>query len=519
MSETIGQQLKHARTTRNLSLAKVTKVTHIQARLLEAMEADDFEALPSPMQARAFLRIYAEYLELSLDDLIARQRLDPGDLSSIPLQPSPIIEPSAGNFPEEAQAAASEGEPPAKKNNLFLEKINAGFLRFRQLISRSKPPLEPHVPIEPAPSSGTLDLETVDLLHDQPDQSGEEIPVSDLTPGFTPPAEIGPSQTIFSSIGAALRQRREALSLTLDEIERHTHIRKHYLQALEDGDFDHLPSSVQTRGMLNNFARFLDLNVDAILLQFAEGLQAQRLERQPASVGNTSSPNPKPYPRSVKSPGLRRYLSMDILVGAGLILVLLVFAIWGTSRIIGLRSGTTPQPTALSISDILATMPVVFTATPTSTSGTGTPTGFFSEGATLAVTIPAAGSGPVQVVLVALEQAFVRVTVDGKVLFNGRVTLGNAYPFSGNNQIEVLTGSGSAISILFNQSNLGPMGSYGQVVDRIYTAKAILNPTATFTPSPTITPSPTFTPRPGQPPLPTATPNPPTRPTATRGGD
>jgi hypothetical protein len=118
-----------------------------------------------------------------------------------------------------------------------------------------------------------------------------------------------------------------------------------------------------------------------------------------------------------------------------------------------------------------------------------------------------------------LGQTFVRVTVDGKVLFNGRVTLGNAYPFSGNDQIEVLTGSGSAISILFNQSNLGPMGSYGQVVDRIYTAKAILNPTATFTPSPTITPSPTFTPRPGQPPLPTATPNPPARPTATRGGD
>ena len=36
--------------------------------------------------------------------------------------------------------------------------------------------------------------------------------------------------------------------------------------------------------MLNNYAHFLDMDVDAILLQFAEGLQAKRLERQPAPV-------------------------------------------------------------------------------------------------------------------------------------------------------------------------------------------------------------------------------------------
>jgi cytoskeleton protein RodZ len=75
MPETIGQQLKQARETRYLTLNKVTEATHIQTRLIEAMEADNFESLPSPVQARAFLRLYAEFLGLSLDDLIARQRL------------------------------------------------------------------------------------------------------------------------------------------------------------------------------------------------------------------------------------------------------------------------------------------------------------------------------------------------------------------------------------------------------------------------------------------------------------
>jgi len=39
------------------------------------------------------------------------------------------------------------------------------------------------------------------------------------------------------------------------------------------------------------------------------------------------------------------------------------------------------------------------------------------------------------------------------------------------------------------------LGAIGEVVDRIYTSNAILNPTATSTPTPTITPIPSATPR------------------------
>ncbi|MDP2995740.1 MAG: DUF4115 domain-containing protein, partial [Anaerolineales bacterium] len=119
-----------------------------------------------------------------------------------------------------------------------------------------------------------------------------------------------------------------------------------------------------------------------------------------------------------------------------------------------------------------------------------------AAGETLVLTLPAAGHGPVQVVVIAQDQAWVRVTVDGKVQFEGRVTAGTAYPFDGNTQIEVRTGDGRALSILYNQNDLGPMGNSGEVVDRIYTTNAILNPTATFTPTPTITPTPTATLRP-----------------------
>jgi hypothetical protein len=97
------------------------------------------------------------------------------------------------------------------------------------------------------------------------------------------------------------------------------------------------------------------------------------------------------------------------------------------------------------------------------------------------------------VVVIARQEAWVRVTIDGIVSFEGRIKAGTAYPYDGNTQIEVLTGNGIAVGILYNQSNLGPMGNFGEVVDRIYTSKAILVPTSTFTPTPSITPTPTRT--------------------------
>jgi cytoskeletal protein RodZ len=497
MPETIGQQLKAAREARSLTFGKVTQATHIQARLIEAMEADDFESLPSPVQARAFLRLYAGFLGLSLDDMIARQRLAADEPPAAYLDIGAV--PGQGQMPVEVSvnpgATEPVGEPQADKSLRLQARIKRLLLRIRQNLPQPRAtslpdePARPITPANPEPVANTQ-RESSESQVEEPgsDWQGKPLTSDSLS------SEHRESQFIFTSIGEALRQRREALSLTLDEIENHTHVRKHYLQALEFGDFDHLPSSVQTRGMLNNYAHFLDMDVDAILMQFAEGLQTQRLERRPTPVEKPRNANAKLPSKVNLPPGLRRYLSMDILVGGGLILILLVFAIWGTSRVIGLRSATTPQPTAQSISDILVATSGAGTLTQTPTA-VGTEAFIPTAGVTVIGTIPPSGPGSVQVVIVALEQAFLRVTVDGKIQFDGRITDGTAYSFSGNNQIEVLTGNGAAISILFNQSDLGPLGRFGEVVDRIFTANAILNPTATTTPTPTISPKPTITPR------------------------
>ncbi|GMA48914.1 hypothetical protein GCM10025857_02710 [Alicyclobacillus contaminans] len=53
----------------------------------------------------------------------------------------------------------------------------------------------------------------------------------------------------MKELGRVLRNRREQLNITLDELQEKTKIRKRYLIALEDGDWDLLPGDVYARGL------------------------------------------------------------------------------------------------------------------------------------------------------------------------------------------------------------------------------------------------------------------------------
>src|SRR5258708_39695505 len=74
MKETIGARLKQTREERHLSIGQVAEQTRIRPHYLQALENDDLSAIPSAVQARGFLRIYADLLRLNLDDLAASAR-------------------------------------------------------------------------------------------------------------------------------------------------------------------------------------------------------------------------------------------------------------------------------------------------------------------------------------------------------------------------------------------------------------------------------------------------------------
>lgn len=315
------------------------------------------------------------------------------------------------------------------------------------------------------------------------------------------PSAMGDANFIVN--GQKLRTQRELLGLSIEDVERHSHIRAHYLQALEAGRLDDLPSPVQGRGMLTNYANFLGLDPDPLLLRYAEGLQERLNFRQRAQ---------RPAQRSTVQAGPRRHLPLDLILGSVVALAMLSFLVWGAIRISDMVSQTTPEASGPSIAEVLSGDG---TATPTPTftleaqsalSGTleSTPTLLApvvdeSEVAPT-VELPTPNNAPVQVYISALERCWMRVVVDGEVAFEGRTQPGGTYPYSANERVELKTGNGAALKVLYNQSDLGVLGSFGEVIERTYTISGVQFPTPTITPTPPpptatepVTPTPTGT--------------------------
>jgi cytoskeleton protein RodZ len=433
MTDSIGQRLHQARLDHGYSLEQIERATRVRAYYLKALEEDDFLSLPSVVQGRGFLRIYASYLGLDTKALLT-------DWEANPTEPPPSFE---SNAKEVAPAA-----PPIETSP-------------SPLISTDPPP------VPPPPSTATYLTEPARSTKPQSD-----------------------SHTIFIEIGRQLSQQRLLLGLSLADVERYTRLRLHYLESIESGNIDDLPSPVQGRGMLSNYAHFLNLDSEALLLRFADALQLRRTER----IG--IQPRRTPATRvSTSQLVLRRFLSFDLIMSSILIVALIGFVVWGASQILTIQKQSAAQPSLPGVAEVL-----LETATPSPTSketssqvspalGTGTlqPTGLAGILGALNFTPLPSGNDPIQIYVIARETAWVRVTADNKVIFQGRIQAGSAYPFTGTQKVEVLTGNAAALQIYFNQTDLGSLGAMGQVVDLVFDTKGLILPTPTVTPTKTPT--------------------------------
>lgn len=336
-------------------------------------------------------------------------------------------------------------------------------------------------------------------------QAGDQAsPPLEAQPAPAVPPPPGEAETIFVELGAQLRVQRQRLGLSLEDIERHTHIRVFNLNALEQGNLKALPSSVQARGMLSNYASFLGMDPDPVLLRFAEGLQAELFVRRskPSARGGAAA-------AGVRQPSsLRRLLSVDFFIMTFLVIFLVGFLSWGALRISDMRANQTPTATSPSIAEVLsqgeetdepASGVPGATETPdlevqpslSEEDTTPEPSGEETRPTATPTVFTVTSGSAVQVNIIARQRAWMRVSVDAEVVFEGRVTPGSVYVFSGSKLVEILTGSGAALQVFYNQQDLGLLGILGEVVNRTFTPAGVENPTPS--PTPPVPPAPTPT--------------------------
>ena len=66
-------------------------------------------------------------------------------------------------------------------------------------------------------------------------------------------------------VGEILKKRREELGRDLREISNCLKIRYDYLKALEDGDIEKLPAEVYIRGYIQEYAKILNMDTEAVI--------------------------------------------------------------------------------------------------------------------------------------------------------------------------------------------------------------------------------------------------------------
>ncbi len=70
--ESFGQYLKQQRELRQISLEEISNGTKISVRLLNALEEEDWDAMPAQVFIKGFIRSYAEYIGLDPSDTLLR---------------------------------------------------------------------------------------------------------------------------------------------------------------------------------------------------------------------------------------------------------------------------------------------------------------------------------------------------------------------------------------------------------------------------------------------------------------
>jgi cytoskeletal protein RodZ len=78
------------------------------------------------------------------------------------------------------------------------------------------------------------------------------------------------------TVGQLLKETREAKFYSLDDIEKHTKIRKELIEALEGDDYQKLPPETFVQGFIKNYGSFLGLEQDKLMALFRRDFESKK---------------------------------------------------------------------------------------------------------------------------------------------------------------------------------------------------------------------------------------------------
>lgn len=229
------------------------------------------------------------------------------------------------------------------------------------------------------------------------------------------------------SIGATLKQAREAAGLTLLAVSEQTRMRQTMIAAIEKDDFTLCGGSVYARGHIRSIARVVGIDSVPLITEF-DGLYGD------PTVDDLIESTPIVLAKERRNPW------QPAMIAAGLAL----FAIAG----VAIAQSDSDQPIAQQTA----------TSTPTP-SETNVPDATESDA------VANAGDGVTFTADASAAESWLSVrTADGTQLFQGILRKGESRTFSDDTNLRVVLGNAGGVEITVNGKSLGLAGAAGAVV-------------------------------------------------------
>jgi cytoskeletal protein RodZ len=297
----------------------------------------------------------------------------------------------------------------------------------------------------------------------------------------------------LDELGSLLREAREAKGLTLAEVQDEIRINKKYLEALENGQYETLPTQVHVKGYLRNYARFLNLDPTPLIDRYELNKESRpQITVDQGLKDDSALDSIEPIPDQVFFDPVNVELSGGGRSSSGstqrlvIIVALLITLALVANRFLPMLTGNGDDNAVLtsSIQDVvsnIANEPTPISTPTNDTSiipGAGDPITSTSrnDAVEIPTLTPTRPTLPVtlesiQLRLDVTERTWMRVTIDGEVVFEGLARNGDEpYFWDAQEEAQLLTGNAIAIFVTINDVELGRLGGRGEVVEETWTA-------------------------------------------------
>lgn len=286
------------------------------------------------------------------------------------------------------------------------------------------------------------------------------------------------------ALGQYLRDAREANEIELEEVVAKLRIRRPILEAFEAGEFAAADlSDIQTRGMLRNYARHLELDEEHVL-QLYEDARHNKAARRGGRSSNRSA-DPPAAMQSIdlaekraarRGSLLRAVMLLTVSLAAIAIIVFVTYTLIDT-EIDDAPLGESPR------AEFIADRPPTATFTPspvfTPTMSTPTPSNRARY----------SGSGVLASIQIN-QRTWIRVSADDVEQFAGVAAPDTLLEYTAIGEIIITASNAMALDVIWNGQQQGQFGGRGQQVDMTLTVDRIDYSTgAAGAPSPALSPT------------------------------